>query len=60
MACPMCEKETVERYRPFCSKRCADRDLGKWMTGAYAVPSNDPEDVADLETAIDQAKRKPH
>jgi len=29
---------SVERYRPFCSKRCADVDLQRWFTGSYAVP----------------------
>jgi endogenous inhibitor of DNA gyrase (YacG/DUF329 family) len=37
-ACPICNKPTDERYRPFCSKRCADVDLQKWFTGRYAVP----------------------
>ena len=41
--CPICETPTVQKYRPFCSKRCADIDLGKWMTGGYALPSEEPE-----------------
>ena len=44
MSCPICGRETVPRFRPFCSRRCADVDLGRWMTGAYAVPSTDPDD----------------
>ncbi|MFN3259503.1 MAG: DNA gyrase inhibitor YacG [Pikeienuella sp.] len=36
--CPICGQPTEPRWRPFCSKRCADVDLGRWMTGAYAVP----------------------
>ena len=36
--CPLCGKETVQRYRPFCSKRCADVDLHRWLSGAYAIP----------------------
>jgi endogenous inhibitor of DNA gyrase (YacG/DUF329 family) len=36
--CPICAKMSVERYRPFCSKRCADVDLQRWFTGSYAVP----------------------
>ncbi len=36
--CPICGKMSVERYRPFCSKRCADVDLQRWFTGSYAVP----------------------
>jgi endogenous inhibitor of DNA gyrase (YacG/DUF329 family) len=35
--CPICGKPTVETYRPFCSKHCADIDLGRWLDGRYAV-----------------------
>ena len=43
--CPICKKPAQKTYRPFCSKRCADADLGKWFSGAYAVPGDpvDPE-----------------
>ena len=44
MSCPICGRETARSFRPFCSRRCADIDLGRWMTGAYAVPSEDPDD----------------
>lgn len=37
--CPICrEKDADPAYRPFCSKRCADIDLGRWFSGRYAVP----------------------
>ena len=55
MTCPICKAETAPRYRPFCSRRCADVDLGKWMTGAYAVPSTDPQDA---EAAAEEAARE--
>ena len=42
MACPMCKKPTIEEYRPFCSKRCADLDLAKWLSGSYTIPSDEP------------------
>lgn len=46
--CPICKKVfTQEKYAPFCSKRCADIDLGRWFNGSYAVPS---EDLDELET----------
>ena len=35
--CPICKKPAVVDHRPFCSKRCADIDLGKWFTGSYAI-----------------------
>jgi endogenous inhibitor of DNA gyrase (YacG/DUF329 family) len=37
--CPICGKPTVAELRPFCSRRCADVDLGRWLTGVYRVPS---------------------
>lgn len=44
--CPVCNAARVEKFRPFCSKRCADLDLGRWFTGAYAVPTEEfPEDL---------------
>ena len=36
--CPTCGKPTLARFRPFCSKRCADIDLNRWLSGRYAVP----------------------
>ncbi len=41
MSCPICQKPTEKAYRPFCSKRCADVDLGRWFNGSYAVPTED-------------------
>ncbi len=37
--CPICKAEAVARYRPFCSARCANVDLGRWLKGAYAIPA---------------------
>lgn len=54
MSCPICNGETTTSYRPFCSKHCADIDLGKWFNGTYAVPSQDPE---GLENAIEESKK---
>jgi endogenous inhibitor of DNA gyrase (YacG/DUF329 family) len=44
--CPICGKPRVQQFRPFCSKRCADVDLNRWLKGVYAVPvtENDDED----------------
>jgi uncharacterized protein len=39
--CPICRKPAADEYRPFCSKRCADVDLQRWFTGAYAVPAQE-------------------
>lgn len=60
MACPICDNQTDPTYRPFCSKRCADIDLAKWMTGSYAVPSTDPEDIEKALEEAEEKKSKPH
>lgn len=57
MACPICGKDSVKEYRPFCSKRCADVDLGHWLSGSYAVPSQDPDDIEAAIDAIEDALR---
>jgi len=50
--CPICRKPTVAEYRPFCSRRCADVDLQRWLVGAYAVPASD-DDEAPAEDSND-------
>jgi endogenous inhibitor of DNA gyrase (YacG/DUF329 family) len=42
--CPICGKPVVARFRPFCSGRCADVDLNRWLSGTYAVPAVESED----------------
>ena len=46
--CPICGKPSVHEARPFCSRRCAEIDLGRWLKGVYRVPG---EAAADLEDA---------
>ena len=63
MSCLICDAETSKAYRPFCSRRCADMDLARWMNGSYAVPSDDPEDIEAAMEASEAAQRaepKPH
>ena len=44
--CPTCGKPAVAEYRPFCSDRCANIDLGHWLNGDYRIPTNEvPGDV---------------
>jgi endogenous inhibitor of DNA gyrase (YacG/DUF329 family) len=43
-SCPICGKPVVERLRPFCSRRCADVDLNRWLSGVYAAPVVEDED----------------
>jgi uncharacterized protein len=54
MTCPICARETDPKYRPFCSRRCADIDLGKWLTGGYAIPA----EAADEENPAAAADPK--
>ncbi len=42
--CPICGKPAVQQNQPFCSKRCADVDLNRWLSGTYAVPVVEEED----------------
>jgi endogenous inhibitor of DNA gyrase (YacG/DUF329 family) len=42
--CPICGKPAVEKHRPFCSARCSDVDLNRWLTGRYAVPAAEDDD----------------
>ena len=60
MSCPICKGKTDPKYRPFCSKRCADIDLGNWFSGSYSVPSDDPEDIEIAEEQAEAARQKPH
>ena len=43
-ACPICSKPTVAAVKPFCSKRCADVDLHRWLVGSYAIPVLEDEE----------------
>ncbi|MGB0747944.1 MAG: DNA gyrase inhibitor YacG [Magnetospiraceae bacterium] len=45
--CPICRKKSVPDYRPFCSKRCADIDLGNWLGGDYTVPVIEEDGAED-------------
>ncbi len=42
--CPICGKAVDRAFKPFCSKRCADIDLNRWLSGIYAVPVKEDED----------------
>ena len=49
--CPICGRPTEPRFRPFCSRRCADIDLQRWLTGRYAIPAADDESEDDGSAA---------
>jgi endogenous inhibitor of DNA gyrase (YacG/DUF329 family) len=45
--CPICGKTAVQLFRPFCSKRCVDVDLNRWLSGVYAIPAVEQDDEAE-------------
>lgn len=51
--CPICGKAAQARWRPFCSKRCADVDLGRWLGERYAIPGEPAEIPAHPDSGED-------
>jgi endogenous inhibitor of DNA gyrase (YacG/DUF329 family) len=47
--CPICRKPSDPAHKPFCSKRCADVDLGRWLTERYSVPAKPPVETDEQE-----------
>jgi endogenous inhibitor of DNA gyrase (YacG/DUF329 family) len=41
--CPICGKLSHQKFHPFCSSRCAQVDLNRWLGGHYAIPSSEPD-----------------
>jgi endogenous inhibitor of DNA gyrase (YacG/DUF329 family) len=52
-ACAICGRPRVEKYNPFCSKRCADVDLYRWLNGKYAIPASDEPDEKSQDASSD-------
>ena len=48
--CPLCGKARTDQYKPFCSKRCADIDLGRWLNESYVVPTDEAAET-DINNA---------
>jgi endogenous inhibitor of DNA gyrase (YacG/DUF329 family) len=48
--CPICGKPSVQQFHPFCSARCADVDLNRWLKGSYVIPGG----RSDEETGKDE------
>ena len=46
-SCPICGKPAVEASQPFCSERCRDVDLNRWLSNSYVIPAakDDDEDA---------------
>jgi uncharacterized protein len=60
-ACPICRRPAADpAYAPLCSKRCADVDLQRWFSGAYAVPAVEAEeDEREPAAEAGRARRDP-
>lgn len=46
--CPVCKKPSVQAFHPFCSSRCADVDLGRWLNGSYVIPATEDEEEDEM------------
>ena len=52
--CPLCGSPPDARFRPFCSRRCADMDLDKWVAGDYRIPTDEAPDGDEEEPGHDE------
>ena len=54
-SCPICRKPADPQLRPFCSKRCADVDLHRWLSAGYAIPAgHDDEDASEPQNGDEE------
>ena len=49
LTCAICGKPQVLSFKPFCSKRCADVDLNRWLTGSYSIPVVEDDASSEAE-----------
>ena len=59
MTCPICAKDSDPKYRPFCSRRCADVDLARWLNGSYAIPVAEDEEERASDAPEDERPIRP-
>ena len=45
--CPICGKPATEASKPFCSERCRDVDLNRWLSDSYRIPAAKDDDGAE-------------
>lgn len=59
--CPICSKPAEAKFKPFCSRRCADIDLSRWLKGSYAIPGRPvvDEDEAEGPAAAKSPQKRP-
>ncbi|BCW90522.1 DNA gyrase inhibitor YacG [Alphaproteobacteria bacterium SO-S41] len=54
-ACAICGKPQTDKFKPFCSARCADVDLNRWLKGSYVVPGKPLGEDDEAESAPDES-----
>lgn len=54
--CAICGKPMVARFKPFCSSRCADIDLGRWLKGSYVIPGEPVDEAETGKPEIDEER----
>jgi hypothetical protein len=57
--CPICKRPSVQEYHPFCSQRCADVDLERWLGGHYAIPAAEEAGEAEEVNPPDRGRQGP-
>jgi endogenous inhibitor of DNA gyrase (YacG/DUF329 family) len=46
-SCPICGKPATEASKPFCSERCRDVDLNRWLSDSHRIPARDDDEDAE-------------
>ena len=55
--CPQCGAPAVKPHTPFCSRRCSQLDLGKWLNEEYRVPADEVMDEGDMDALIAELEK---
>lgn len=58
--CPICGKPREATFKPFCSKRCADVDLSRWLGGRYAIPAQEEDEGDGVSSSEITPPARPH
>jgi len=56
--CPICGKHATAAARPFCSRRCAQVDLSRWLGGKYRIPTEEQPDIEDSDLPTDEEEQR--
>ena len=56
--CPVCGAASAPKTKPFCSSRCAEVDLGRWLKGGYRIPTDETPAPEELEAALQRQREE--